>query len=117
MSLEVTSSITWWVLRPLMAANMPRIIGASTPSSRLSDLRDGCGIDAVDAGHRQGRRAARGGDLLDDTGVGKVVLVRVRHGPPDEVDRAAGREVGGDGLVRRGHVRDLLERRERRHLA
>jgi hypothetical protein len=32
MSFEVTSSITWWVLRPLMAANMPRIIGASTPS-------------------------------------------------------------------------------------
>jgi hypothetical protein len=29
MSFAVTSSIVWWFFRPLMAANMLRIIGAS----------------------------------------------------------------------------------------
>src|SRR3954454_1325664 len=31
MSLDVTSSMVWWTLRPLMAAYMLRIIGASVP--------------------------------------------------------------------------------------
>jgi hypothetical protein len=31
MSLAVTSSITWWFLRPLIAANMPRIMVRSLP--------------------------------------------------------------------------------------
>src|SRR3954468_19419225 len=31
MSLDVTSSMVWWTLRPLIAANMLRIMGASFP--------------------------------------------------------------------------------------
>ena len=31
MSFAVTSSIVWWFFRPLIAANMLRIMGASTP--------------------------------------------------------------------------------------
>jgi hypothetical protein len=36
MSLDVTSSMVWWTLRPLIAANMLRIMGASFPF--------GCGL-------------------------------------------------------------------------
>src|SRR5436190_22577193 len=42
MSAAVTSSMTWCALRPLIAANMLRIMGASTPSSSASsDARSG----------------------------------------------------------------------------
>jgi hypothetical protein len=30
MSLAVTSSIIWWTLRPLIAANIPRIMGIAS---------------------------------------------------------------------------------------
>src|SRR3954462_10329603 len=41
MSAAVTSSMTWCALRPLMAANMLRIIGASSPCDAASSLRSG----------------------------------------------------------------------------
>src|SRR5919204_4236182 len=48
MSLAVTSSIIWWTLRPLIAANMPRIMGIASlpaavlPQARSSPLRPVC---------------------------------------------------------------------------
>src|SRR5689334_6851710 len=41
MSAAVTSSMTWCALRPLMAANMLRIIGASSPCDAASSERSG----------------------------------------------------------------------------
>src|SRR3954453_16919095 len=117
MSLAVTSSITWWFFRPLIAANMPRIMRASVPFVvALRDLGDGGGTDVVDAAHCQGRASVLGGDLLDGAGVALPVLVDPGDGPAEEADRVAGREVLGDPLVLDRHVRDLLERGERGHL-
>src|SRR3954467_13096264 len=49
MSAAVTSSMTWCALRPLMAANMLRIMGASLPFLLLasSDARSGRGLDVL----------------------------------------------------------------------
>src|SRR5918997_4920097 len=41
MSLAVTSSITWWFLRPLIAANMPRIMRASLLAHAICVIVDG----------------------------------------------------------------------------
>src|SRR3954471_1911802 len=41
MSAAVTSSMTWCALRPLIAANMLRIIGASSPCDAASSVRSG----------------------------------------------------------------------------
>src|ERR1044071_692920 len=113
MSLAVTSSITWWFLRPLMAANMPRIIGASAPfgsSWGSGDLRDRGRVDTIGAAHGEGRLSVLGGDLLDGAGVLGAVLVLVGHGAAQQADGVAAR-------VLARQVRDLLERGERGHLA
>src|ERR1700755_513206 len=112
MSLAVTSSITWWFLRPLMAANIPRIMGASAPFSSpgLGDLGDRGRVDTWCAAHGEGRLSVHGRVLLDDARVGGAVLVRVGHGAAEKADRVA------LGVLAR-QVRDLLERRERGHLA
>jgi hypothetical protein len=39
MSLDVTSSMVWWTLRPLIAANMLRIMGASIPFEGAASSR------------------------------------------------------------------------------
>src|SRR4029079_11420943 len=46
MSFAVTSSIIWWTFRPLMAANIPRIIwGSSFRSCAAAPrTRSGCGV-------------------------------------------------------------------------
>src|SRR3954468_4055369 len=41
MSAAVTSSMTWCAFKPLMAANMLRIIGASSPCDAASSMRSG----------------------------------------------------------------------------
>src|SRR3954470_1596111 len=92
MSFAVTSSIVWWFFRPLMAANMLRIIGASTP---LEDLGDRGRIHAVDPLDGEGRLAVGGRHAIHLAGMGLVVLAEVRDGAPDEAHRLAECEVVG----------------------
>src|SRR3954471_4672806 len=92
MSFAVTSSIVWWFFRPLMAANMLRIIGASTP---LEDLGDRGGIDSVGAPDGKGRLAIGGRHAIHRAGMGLVVLAGVGHGAPDEAHRLVECEVVG----------------------
>src|ERR1700712_585922 len=117
MSLAVTSSMTWCCFRPLMAANMPRIMRESTPCSWVAgsgDFGDGGGIDAGGAVDGDGRDAVLGGgDALDLAGVERLVGVHVGHGPADQTDCGRGVQRSGDRLVRVRHVRDLLDHGER----
>src|SRR5919206_3386910 len=105
MSFAVTSSMTWWVLRPLIAANMPRIIAGLLlrpwRTGRLGDLCDGGRVDAGRAADREGHRALLAGrDALDDARDGLARRgVRVGHRPPDESERARQREAGSQLLV------------------
>src|SRR5215218_10595947 len=115
MSFAVTSSITWWFLSPLIAENMPRIMRASLLGSR--DLRDRGRVDTLGAADGEDGAAVLLGDLLDDARVGHVGLVVPGHGAADQADGLAELEVRGHRLVGAGQVGDLLERRERRHLA
>src|SRR5947209_10300699 len=84
--LAVTSSIVWWTLRPLIAAYMPRIIGASLPfaaSSKRSGrvvLRPCASGDhgTVDVGehvlaHVLGTHRRDDGVVRDGHDVGRVV--------------------------------------------
>src|ERR1700742_5281598 len=132
MSFAVTSSMTWWVLRPLIAANIPPLRGTPAPPAPARGRRSWVpGCDAVrsshldDVGRRDARLAADGeGDLafvaerdaLDDALGGRLVVLHVGDRGPDEVERLpdrARRLVPLHGLVQ---VRDLFERREGRHL-
>src|SRR5512132_3468994 len=110
MSFAVTSSIVWWFFKPLIAANMLRIMGASTPC--LEDLGDRGGIDAVGPPDGQGRLAVGGRHTLHLAGRGLVVLALVGDRAPDQAHGLAEGEVVGHRLVGGGHVGDLLERRE-----
>src|SRR4051812_20314964 len=100
MSLAVTSSMTWWCLRPLMAANMPRIMRGSAPCSWAAgsgDFGDGGGIDAGLAGDGDGRDAVLGRrDALDLARVRCLVGAGVGHRAPDQADRGRGVQRLGD---------------------
>src|SRR5687767_6496891 len=99
MSLAVTSSITWWFLRPLIAANMPRIM----VQSLLRDLRDLGGVDTGGAVDGQDGLAVLLVDLLDDAGLRHVGAVGPGHGAAEEADGLA-------QLAGLGHVGHLLQR-------
>src|SRR4051812_29100373 len=94
MSLAVTSSMTWCCLRPLIAANMPRIMGGGAPCSWAAgsgDFGDRGRIDAGLAGDGdRGDAILGGGDLLDLPGLQLVVGVQVRDGAADQADRGGG---------------------------
>src|SRR6266540_197230 len=101
MSFAVTSSIVWWFFRPLIAANMLRIIGASL---LLEDLGDRGGIDAVGPPDGEGRLAVGARHAIHLAGMGLVVLAEVRDGAPDEAHRPVECEVVGHRRVGVGHV-------------
>src|SRR4051812_24989937 len=103
MSLAVTSIITWCCLRPLIAANMPRIMGGIAPGSGGGggggDLGDRARVDPVDCADRELRGAALGDDLLDDARVGDLLAVEVGDGLAEQAERLAHPQVGRDGVV------------------
>src|SRR4051812_4947193 len=103
MSLAVTSSITWCCLRPLIAANMPRIMGGAAPGSGGGGGRGDCGdrarVDAVAPADRELGGAALGDDLLDDAGMGDLLVVEVGDGLAEQAERLAHAQVGGHRLV------------------
>src|SRR5688572_9521162 len=100
MSFAVTSSIVWWYLRPLIAAYMPRIIGAShsslvVPDPRSGDLGDRTGVDAVGAADPEDGLAVLGGDALNDAGAGRARGIGVGDVAADQADRVVeGRAAG-----------------------
>src|SRR4051794_35248805 len=115
MSLATTSSIVWCALRPLIAANMLRIMrGRLLLGSR--DLRDGGRIDTRGAVDGEDGAALRLVDLLDDAGGGHALRSGVGDRAPDEAHGLAELEARGHLRVGRRHVRDLLERGEGGHL-
>src|SRR3954464_264079 len=119
MSLAVTSSIVWGCFRPLIAANIPRImgIGSLVSAAGSGDFGDGRGVDAGLAGDGEGGRATGvGGHLLDDAGLADAVGAGVRDGAADQADRGRAGELRGDLLILGDQVRDLLDHGERRHL-
>src|SRR5919112_4181849 len=107
MSLAVTSIMTWWFLRPLIAANMPRIMRGSFLSrgelaTRSGDLVDGREAHAVDTADGQDGLAVHGGGALDGAGLRHALGVDVGHGAADQVHGAGERQLRGDLLVGRG---------------
>src|SRR5687768_7243164 len=102
MSLAVASSMTWWFLRPLIAANMPRIMRGSAPCSWVAgsgDVGDGRWGDAGGTADGQRRDAVRGGgDTLDLAGLERLAV------DVDVGDRAADQ---GDRVGRGERLRDL----------
>src|SRR3712207_5479454 len=112
MSLETTSSIVWWTFRPLIAANMLRIIGTSLPFPAASsrEVRPLCGWCV----------SASGDDGAVD--VGEDLLLHVRaihrrdHGAVRHRDHERGRvdEHHGRARALAGGERDaVLEARQR----
>src|SRR3954447_24420074 len=120
MSLAVTSSMTWCCLRPLIAANMPRIMSGGAPGSWAAGSGDFGDRGRVDAGETAdgdgGDAVLGGGDLLDLAAVQLVVGVEVGDIAADQADRGRGVQRRGDLRVGARHVRDLLDHGERRHL-
>src|SRR3954469_22053222 len=111
MSLAVTSSMVWCCLRPLIAANMPRIMRGGAPGSWAAasgDFGDRGRVDAGEAADGDGGDAILGGgDLLDLAGLQLVVEVEIGHGAADQAHRGGGVQRSGDLRVRARHVRDL----------
>src|SRR2546423_654547 len=105
MSLAVTSSITWWFFRPLMAANMPRIMVRSTSFRVASgELRDEqlhevvLAEQALRVDGRRRRRGRRGAARGGDAGHG----ARIVRGSGEDVDEQPAGQLdhGMDGLGR-----------------
>src|SRR3954468_14542422 len=110
MSLAVTSSMTWCCLRPLIAANMPRIIRGGAPGSWVAgsgDFDDRGRVDAGEAADGDRGNAILGGvDLFDLAGLQLIAGVQVGHGAADQPDRGRGVQRSSDLRVRGRHVRD-----------
>src|SRR5689334_15524444 len=106
MSFDTTSSSVWWFLRPLIAANMPRIMGHR--SFRSGDLADVGRVDPAHAVDGQSRGPARGLDALDRAGLRLVVGVDVAHGVTDQRDGLLSGLGLGEVRLGGGQVGDLL---------
>src|SRR5438270_1033549 len=113
MSLAVTSSMTWCALRPLIAANMARIIGTSLPFRGVRPPQRGpagglispsasCDDGAVDVG--------------EDVVLHVVVVDRRDHGPVADRDDERGPVDEHDGVaaaLRRRALEPALKPRQR----
>src|ERR1700741_2448627 len=100
MSLAVTSSMTWCCLRPLIAANMPRIMGGGAPCSWAAGSGDFDNRGRIDAGLAgagdRGDAGAGGGALFVLAGLQLITGVDVRHGAADQADRGRRVQRRGD---------------------
>ena len=122
MSLAVTSSITWCCLRPLIAANMPRIMRASAPSASAAGQAtcgDGRGVDSGVAGDGQ-LVGCRPWKWRRVSTVPVLVAVGVDVGDRSRPIRLTSwprsSTMAAILVFVDRHVRDLLDHRERRHL-
>src|SRR2546421_10832683 len=81
MSAAVTSSMTWCALRPLIAANMLRIMGASPLLSRPPPMRGPAGLTSLPSSCPLcDSRDDRGVDVREDVVLHVVAVDRGDHG-------------------------------------